>query len=362
MKPIHQRIRVTSKHIVSVCLRRLGAATVKFCQTFFVLLLLLGNSVASAQESCVQPDMRVILLGTGGPELTPNRAGYATLVEAGGQKLLFDAGRDVLQRLYESRVKIPDVTKVFFTHLHSDHIEGFPGLWMTSWFLLGRDRPMQVWGPPGTAEMIKGMQIMYQHDMTHRANAFNLAKNLKIDVTEIKSGIKGGVVYHRNGVKVTAFSVWHGDGNPAFGYRIDYKNRSVVLSGDTTFSDHVVEYGRGADLIVHNVIAMSDRLSRAPEMKPVLAKLTTPEQAARVFMATQPRMAVFSHVVKKELPGRYGDDLIIQRVRAAGYQGPLVMGYDRMVIEIGDAVRVFPPITTDGLIDLDRKAAYATVH
>lgn len=316
-------------------------------------LLFVGTSHAQAIRE--EPDMRVILLGTGGPELTQNRAGYATLVEAGGQTLLFDAGRNVLQRLYESKIKATDVTRVFFTHLHSDHIEGLPGLWMTSWFLLGRDKPMHVWGPRGTADMIKGMQTMFQFDMTHRVNRFNDIRNLKITVTEIKDG----VIYDHGGVRVTAFSVWHGDGNPAFGYRIDYRNRSVVLSGDTTFSNHVVSYGRGADLIVHNVIAMSKRFTAAPEMGPVLAKLTTPEQAARVFIAARPRMAVFSHIVKKELPGRYGDELIMQRVRAAGYHGPLEMGYDRMVIEVGNTVRVLQPIATDNLTDEDRKAAYA---
>ncbi|MFD2270185.1 MBL fold metallo-hydrolase [Undibacterium arcticum] len=98
-----------------------------------------------AQSDKQGVDMRVILLGTGGPEMSPNRFGYATLVEAGGQKLLFDAGRGVMQRIYESRVKVTSVTNVF-THLHNDHIEGLPSLWMTPWFLLGRTQPLQVWG------------------------------------------------------------------------------------------------------------------------------------------------------------------------------------------------------------------------
>lgn len=316
---------------------------------------LLPVQAAHAQGVDASPEMRVVLLGTGGPELTPNRFGYATLVEAGGQKLLFDAGRGVLQRLYESRVKVTEVAKVFITHLHNDHIEGLPSLWMTPWFLLGRDKPMEAWGPEGTSAMIKGMQAMFRFDIEHRANKFNDPANLQFAVVEIKEG----EIYDRGGVKVTAFTVWHDDGNPAYGYRIDYKGRSVVLSGDTTYSENLVRVARGADLIVHNVIAMSDALTKAPEMGPVLGKLTTPEQAARVFTETKPRMAVFSHIVKKELPGRHGDELILQRVRATGYKGPLEMGYDRMVVEIGATVRVLQPATTDSLPDVDRKAAYA---
>jgi ribonuclease Z len=310
---------------------------------------------AQAQDTAYEPTLRVTLLGTAGPELSPHRFGYATLIEAGGQTLLFDAGRGVLQRLYESKVNVTTVTKVFFTHLHNDHIEGLPPLWMTPWFLLGRDKPLEAWGPAGTARMIRGMESMFQFDIEHRVNEFNKRENLQFAVTEIKDG----EIYNRNGLKVLAFSVWHDDGNPAFGYRIEYKGRAVVLSGDTTYSENVVRAGRGADLIVHNVIAVSDALASAPELVPILAKLTTPEQAARVFNETSPRAAVFSHVVKKELGGRHGDEVILQRVRAAGYTGPLEMGYDRMVIEVGKHIRILQPTTTDNLPDVDRKAAYA---
>jgi ribonuclease Z len=89
----------------------------------------------------------------------------------------------------------------------------------------------------------------------------------------------------------------------------------------------------------------------------VLAKLTTPEQAAQVFNETAPRLAVFSHIVKKELQGAEGDREILARTRAAGYAGPLEMGQDRMTIEIGDEIRVMPPQPTDELPDLDSKTA-----
>ena len=105
-----------------------------------------------------QPDIKVTLLGTGGPELTRDRMGAATLIEAGGKPLLFDAGRGVLQRLYECGVHINSVTRVILTHLHSDHIDGLPNLWITPWFLLGRSEPMKFWGPHGTRKMLVGMR------------------------------------------------------------------------------------------------------------------------------------------------------------------------------------------------------------
>ena len=108
-------------------------------------------------------------------------------------------------------------------------------------------------------------------------------------------------------------------------------------------------------MIIHNVIAFSDRLSEMPEMQGVLAKLTTPEQAAKVFSQTRPKMAVYSHIVTKELQGKKGEDEIMARTRAAGYDGPLTMGADRMTIEIGDRVTVDAPRTIDDLPNLDSK-------
>jgi ribonuclease Z len=143
-----------------------------------VVACLMLVRVAHADDASSGPDIRVTLLGTGGPELTPHRLGYSTLVEAGGQKLLFDAGRGVLQRLYESRINVTEVRSVFFTHLHNDHIEGLPTLWMTPWFLLGRDKPMEAWGPVGTARMISGMEAMFAFDIEHRVNQFNKRENL----------------------------------------------------------------------------------------------------------------------------------------------------------------------------------------
>jgi ribonuclease Z len=332
--------------------------------TMFLLTVVAPSLAQSAQRQDgieSQVEIRVILLGTGGPELSPQRFGYATLIEVGGQRLLFDAGRGVLQRIYASRIDPVSIAAVFLTHLHSDHIEGLPGVWITPWYLLGRTRPLSIWGPEGTLEMIAGMKAMYGHDIQNRSNRWNRRADLEPLVQEISEGD----IYFRDGVRVTAFPVSHGDGNPAFGYRIAYRGKTVVLSGDTTYSENVVRYGRNANLIVHNVIALGQAYAAAPiqEVATILAKLTTPEQAARIFRQTTPGMAVYSHIVKKALPGLAGDQVIMKRTREAGYNGPLTMGYDRMTIEIGadDSVRVSPPEPTINLSDVDFKAGVAAL-
>jgi ribonuclease Z len=290
-------------------------------------------------------DITIYLLGTGGPELTEERQGAATLVVANGQDLLFDAGRGVMQRLYESGVRIADLDEVFLTHLHSDHIEGLPNLWMSGWFLLGRLGPMDFHGPVGTLAMVHGMQAFFGHDMVARVQGTDTPGGLRYTVEEFE---RDGVVYERAGVRVSAFAVDHKDGNPAFGYRIDFKGRSVVLSGDCTYSKNLVDHARGVDVVVHNVFAVSAPiLAHNPNERIVALKLASPEQVAAVMLETRPRMAALSHVIRIGL--RDGD--VIDRIRAAGYQGPLEMGLDRMVIEVGDRITVKPPQSLDGFPD-----------
>jgi ribonuclease Z len=310
----------------------------------FAIMALIDHGTARAD------DLRINLIGTGGPELTPDRAGPSTLIDVNGRKFLFDAGRGALQNIYLSRIHPSEVTLIFLTHLHSDHIEGLPSLWITPWFMFSRKQKIEVWGPPGTAQMIAGMRMMFAHDIERRSSPVFKREDLDVKVTEIAEG----VVYDEGGVKVTAFPVEHVDGNPAFGYRLDAGNRSVLMSGDTTYSDNVVKYGNRVDVMVHNVAAFSDRMLKAGEMKPVLEKLTTPEQAALIFEKAGPRLAVFSHVVKKELPGAAGDAVVLERTRRAGYSGPLRMGLDRMTIEVGDAIKVREAPSIEGIPELDK--------
>lgn len=296
-------------------------------------LLMVLQLAAAAQ---VHAKTVVTLVGTGGPELTPDRAGEATLVQSGGESLLFDAGRGVLDGLYQSRVAPQQVTRIFITHLHSDHIEGLPGLWMTPWFLLGRTAPLAVWGPPGTTAMIDGMRAMYAHDLAARPNASLARSALDIRVHEIAPG----VVYDHDHVRVTAIPVEHADGDPAFAYRVDTTDSAILLTGDCTLSGELAQLAGPFDLVVANVAAAADALKDSARLKPILAKLLSPEQAARLFSHTTPRLAVYSHIVKKGLSGAEGDRKILQRTRVAGYRRPLIMGTDHTRIVLSKPIRI----------------------
>src|SRR5262252_790788 len=187
----------------------------------------------------------------GGPTFSGERLGISTLVIAGDERLLFDAGRNLTTGLARLNINPAGVTRVFLTHLHSDHIVSLPELLLFPWASQGRAVPLQVWGPTGTRAMMERLQEAFAFDIHVRRDVDERFSPEGIRV--LATDIREGVVYESNGVKVTAFLVDHGPVKPAFGYRVDYRGRSVALSGDTAPSANLVKFASGVDLLVHEL-------------------------------------------------------------------------------------------------------------
>lgn len=305
-------------------------------KTASLVLSLVIASGAFAQE------MTVILLGTGTPAPNPERAGPATLVRAGDQTLLIDAGRNVTTRLWQKRIPFRDIDAVFLTHFHHDHINGLGDLWMTGW--LGTDyglrrKPMLLVGPEGVGKIAGGLELAYSRNVEIRTLDENLPEEAaSFTVHEFTSP---GVVYDEGGVSVQAFTVNHGELiTPAVGYRIDYAGLSVVISGDTTYDERVAAAARGTDLLIHEVMAFDAKAMQAiPTATQIAAHHTTPEEAGRIFDMASPRLAAYSHLVLRGT----SDEELTRRTRTA-YDGPLVIGRDLMEFVItADGVDVASP-------------------
>jgi ribonuclease Z len=294
---------------------------------------------ALAPATAAGQEIKVTLLGTGSPPPVMNRFGPSILVEAGGGKFLFDAGRGALQRLAQLGVRWQDVDGLFLTHLHSDHVVGFPDLWLTGWLVGGgRSRPLHVWGPRGTRKMMSHLEQAYEYDIRIRLYDDRASPD---GVVILAEDIGEGVVHEKGGVKITAFDVDHTPIKPAFGYRIDHAGRSVVLSGDTRVSDNLIRHAQGVDLLVHEVASPEtfQRAGAPPERaKSIVAHHVTPEQAGEVFSRTKPKLAVYSHIV---LPTATEQDLLPSTRKT--YSGPLEVGEDLMVITVGEKVEVRRP-------------------
>ena len=312
-------------------LRRFGAAS--------LVALVLATPAAAQDQPAAAPetpsdDLVVTLLGTGTPGLYPARFSAANLVQAGGMNLLIDAGRGATLRIGQAGLAVGDIDATFLTHFHSDHVSGLADVFMTGYitvpYIGGRTEPFQLYGPAGTQQLADGILTAHQWDIDTRiVDEKTPEAATKIEVHEAEEG----VVFDRNGLRVTAFPVHHGDNiSHAVGYRIDYRDKSVLISGDTTFDANVTAFAKDADLVIHEVGMASQKMLEHPATARVMAHHTSPEDVGRVFAEASPDYAVYSHMV---LMGNPPIAEVIRRTRTT-YDGPLVIGADLMRFILSD--------------------------
>ncbi len=324
-----------------------GRVNVRTIAIFVGAAVLARAPSAEAQGSQLPADsqnMRVVLLGTqGGPNFDVERLGISTLVLAGAERLLFDAGRGTTTGMARVGIRPADVTKVFLTHLHSDHVISLPELIVYPW-AQGRRVPLQVWGPRGTRSMMQKFQQGLVFDIHVRRDVDEKfpAEGVRVVSTDVAEG----VVYESGGVTVTAFVVDHGPVAPAYGYRVDYRGHSVVLSGDTKPSENLVKFASGADVLIHEIGRYKqDPLLSGPPEELLPNSRQTRRQAVTIaehhtdgvevgamLARVKPRLAVFSHY-------NVDPQSTLQLVRRH-YAGLVEFGEDRMTIEIGQTIDV----------------------
>jgi ribonuclease Z len=268
----------------------------------------------------------VILLGTGTPYPDPSTSGAATAVVIGERVFLFDAGPGVMRRLKAANLPISGPEALFITHLHSDHTLGYPDLMLTSW-VMRRRAPFPVYGPRGLRRMTNHLLAAFAEDIGIRTNGLEqeVAGGYRVDVHEIR----GGVVYEKGGVRVTAIMVEHGAWKNAFAYRIETADRSILISGDTRPSEALVKAAKGVDILIHEVYSAS-RLK--PEDRPggkdwpryCREYHTSDVELGALAARIKPGLLILHHIVRMGA----SDDELLAGVRAGGYQGKVVIGKD----------------------------------
>src|SRR5439155_13900462 len=268
-----------------------------------VLLLPSAPARNSTSTSALAPAAQstlVILLGTGTPYPEPSASGPATAVVVNGRVFLFDAGAGVMRRVRAANLPINGPEALFITHLHSDHTLGYADLILTSW-VMRRRAPFPVFGPPGLQRMTRHLLAAYSEDIDIRENGLEheVAGGYRVDVHEIRAG----VVYEKDGVRVTAIAVQHGAWQDAFGYRIDTPDRSIVISGDTRPSEALVKAASGVDILIHEVYSAS-RL--APEDRPggkdwpryCREYHTSDVELGRLAARIRPKLLILDHIIR----------------------------------------------------------------
>jgi ribonuclease Z len=217
-----------------------------------------------------------------------------------------------------------NLSRVFLTHLHSDHTVGLPDLIFTPW-TLERAVPLEIFGPPGTEAMASHLMQAYQEDVDVRVQGLEPANTDGHRVTVVEN--TEGLVYEDENVKVTAFRVDHGDWEYALGYRFETPDRIIVVSGDTAPTQAVVEQCRGCDILVHEVYSQAGFEARDPVWQRYHAASHTSAPAlGRLAAQARPRLLVLTHQL---LWGTSPEELVAE-VKSA-FEGAVVYGRDLQV-------------------------------
>jgi ribonuclease BN (tRNA processing enzyme) len=268
----------------------------------------------------------IVLLGTGTPNADPDRSGPSVAIVVDQTPYIVDFGPGVVRRAsaaFLAGIVGLDVTRIvraFVTHLHSDHTAGFPDLVFTPW-VLGRDGPLEVYGPPGIAEMTEHILEAYKEDVKERleglepANAYgHIARAYEV---------VPGVVYQDRNVTVEAFSVNHGAW-PAYGYRFRAPDRTIVISGDTAPSEDCVKEYRGCDVLVHEVYSAVGFEDRSPAWQRYHSSVhTSSYELAEMASQAKPDLLILYH----QLFNGVTEQELVQEV-AQRYSGKVVSGKD----------------------------------
>lgn len=317
-------------------------------------------------------EMRITALGTGMPNQTKAAVSISFLVELGnGDKFLFDVGSGSSGNLFSIRPDFSKIDKMFFSHLHVDHVGDFMGVHVGGW-LSGRYTPLRIFGPSGatpelgTKAYVENMKKAYAWDLQTRSGALPDA-GAKLEVTEFDYMQENVVVYDENGVTIRSWPAIHSlDGSVS--YSLEWSGLKYVFGGDTYPNNWYVKYAKGADIASHEAFLPPKALAAyfGWDLKQATYVSTRihsePAAFGKVMSAVKPRMALGYHSVLS--PENY--QAILEGVRST-YDGPLILARDLQVINVTKdqiVVReasvddyVFPPSVGQAYIDAPRSEA-----
>ena len=286
-------------------------------------------------------ETKLVLLGTGTPNACPDASGPSSAVVVGDRAYLVDFGPGVVRqaaKAYRNGIDAlrPDrLVTAFCTHLHTDHTAGYPDLIFTPW-VLERKEPLRVFGPKGIRDMTEHLLKAYKVDIDFRINGFEKANEVgyRVETQEINSG----VIYRDDRVTVEAFPVSHGT-LESYGFKFTTPDRVIVISGDTAPLEIVAEKAMGCDILLHEVEYTAGLAAREPKWQKYHREVhTLSVDLAEIAKKAGPKLLVTYHrIYHMEIQDNTVDvgaemarrnEAILEEIRNAGYEGPVVNGMD----------------------------------
>ena len=292
-------------------------------------LLLILFSVYSFSET------KLAILGSGTPNPDPNRNGSSYAVITNGTAYLVDFGPGVVRKASAlsptwggslEAMEIQNLNYAFLTHIHSDHSAGLSDLILSPW-VLGRNETLKLFGPKGLKDMAKYITKAYSLDIDYRINGSQPAtlEGYKTEVTEISEG----KIYEDENVKVEAFSINHGSLENSFGFVFTTEDKKIVFSGDTAYSEKLIEKARNADILVHEVYSEEGFKKKTKDWQIYhKAHHTSSVDVGIIAKKSQPAKLVLSHILF------WGsDEETILKDVTENFNGEVIIAKDLMIID-----------------------------
>lgn len=273
---------------------------------------------------------KVVMLGTGNPNPSPTQSGCGVAIVVNDVPYLVDFGPGIIRQAaalsprYGGSIKgldVKNIKRAFLTHLHSDHTTGYADLILTPW-VMGRNEPLEVYGPEGIAHMTEHILEAYQEDIRYRLYGLEPANNKgwRVNAHEIEAG----VIYTDENVKVEAFNVPHGTWPNAFGYRFTTPDKVIVISGDSKPSEAIKTYAKGADILVHEVYYKAAWEKKNEFWKNYhAANHTSTTELGEIASDTKPGIVVLYHI----LFWGASDEQLLNEIKET-YGGKVYVGKD----------------------------------
>lgn len=302
-------------------------------QKLSILLLFsfLTVNVTAQRDFSDSDTTKLVILGSGTPNPSPSNSGCSLAIIVLDTPYIIDFGPGLIRKAaamsptYGGKIiglEARNIKRAFLTHLHSDHTTGYPDLILTPW-VMGRNAPLEVYGPEGIKQMTKKILEAYEDDIKYRLYGNEPANNQgwRVNSHEITAE---GIIYQDENIKVEAFQVAHGTWPNAWGFRFTTPDKTIVISGDTAPCEKIIEYAQEADILVHEVYSKSGFETRSEAWQNYHSKQhTSTYELGEIANKTKPKLIVLYHIL---FWGASEQDLINEI--GEKYKGKVIVGRD----------------------------------
>ena len=288
---------------------------------FFITFLFITNAYAS-------DIVNITFLGTGTPRPDINKLGPSILIKTHSEELLIDVGRGTTLRLSQIGNNYEKIDDIYISHLHYDHIIGLADFWLTS-NVWQKKTDTKIYGPIGIKDFCEGLFQSYSEDVRYRYKNNKYSKLKCLNFPEKK--------IYESSLIISSFKNLHGHIENSHGFKIGYGDKSIVYSGDTTYSDNVINNSKNVDILIHEVISASRKIYDSnKKLRDVVSTHTNVDQLIKILNICKPKLTIINHALLFGV----NESFVLSKIKKK-YSGKVIFSKDLMSVDLGKEINIF---------------------